>query len=153
MVSSDQEGPVSSEQPGFNDETSSARVDQATSEGQSTRLTLRVLRVDGLPHRSPAHMLRRSFGQAQRFSTSATDGSTTKETQALESRNQSVVWNETLGHFTIDGSSRLVLHLLAKREGRSDLVGTVEVPFEFTRFSSLHSMSPLHWISDRVSGT
>ncbi|KAI0261969.1 hypothetical protein BC834DRAFT_1034652 [Gloeopeniophorella convolvens] len=138
MGASDQGGPVLPEQFVSNVMTSGARVDQVTPEVQSTQFTLRVLRLDGLPHRSPVDMLRKTFGQAPHFSFCATDGITTRETQALESRNQSVVWNETLGHFTIDGSSCLVLRLFAKREGRSDLVGTVEVPSEFTRFSSLH---------------
>ncbi|KAI0258821.1 hypothetical protein BC834DRAFT_962945, partial [Gloeopeniophorella convolvens] len=84
-------------------------------------------------------MLRKSFGQAPQFSISATDGVITKETQGVESRNRSVTWDQMLEPFTIDDSSRLVLRLFVKREGRNDLLGTVEVPFEFTRFSSLHT--------------
>ncbi|KAI0258834.1 hypothetical protein BC834DRAFT_962954 [Gloeopeniophorella convolvens] len=136
MVTSHQEGPVSSGQLGSNDVTSG--VGQVTPEVQGTQFALKVLRVDGLPHRSAMDILRKLFGKSLRFSLNASDGVTTKETQALRSRNQSVVWNEMIGHFIIDGSSRLVLRLFAKRKGRSDLVGTVEVPFEFTRLSSLH---------------
>ncbi|KAI0267883.1 hypothetical protein BC834DRAFT_968781 [Gloeopeniophorella convolvens] len=93
--------------------------------------TLTVVRAEGLPH------LKTLFRKKERkYYATAIDGLRVERTSAIRSREQSVQWDEILSGLIVDPSSRLIVHVSARRTWLRDVrLGLLAIPFESIRSS------------------
>ncbi|KAI0271286.1 hypothetical protein BC834DRAFT_930264, partial [Gloeopeniophorella convolvens] len=106
-------------------------LDSSQQQPIPVRPTLTVIRAEGLPH------LRTLFRKKERrYYVTATDGLRVEKTSAIRSRGQAVQWNEILSGLTVDSSSRLIIHVFARRTWLKDVrLGLLAIPFESIRSS------------------
>ncbi|KAI0257718.1 hypothetical protein BC834DRAFT_1046985, partial [Gloeopeniophorella convolvens] len=97
-------------------------------------IRLQVIRLDGITHLDISQTRRTKlnpFSKKRYFFLTATDGSTTLETDVVRSKDGSVVWDQWIGNFSLNASSRLTLRLLTgKKSGKGSPLAVLELPFE-----------------------
>ncbi|KAI0260174.1 hypothetical protein BC834DRAFT_1035517, partial [Gloeopeniophorella convolvens] len=99
------------------------------------RPVLTVVRASDLPR------LKATFEESE-FYVTATDGVRTGRTSAVRSREWSVRWDETLSGFQVSPTTRLVVHVVARRRLLKDIpIGLLVIPFESLRPFSLREFN------------
>ncbi|KAH9074778.1 hypothetical protein EDB83DRAFT_2549485 [Lactarius deliciosus] len=104
--------------------SASQNVGRGPQIAESLHVEVSVLRAHNVPH------VKNLFGQ--KFFVAVTNQTTKKKTSSIPTEGATVQWNENLGVFILQPSSRLVLRLYAERFARRDvLIGRHEmIPVE-----------------------
>ncbi|KAH9054284.1 hypothetical protein EDB87DRAFT_1825179 [Lactarius vividus] len=97
----------------------------AESQGSLSRVEVIVLRARDLPH------IKKRLGFERRFYVTVTNDTKTEKTKTVQVDGPTVRWDQTLGAFSTQRSSHLILRLYEKRRLHADvLIGTQEIPVE-----------------------
>ncbi|KAH9032419.1 hypothetical protein EDB85DRAFT_1245516 [Lactarius pseudohatsudake] len=97
----------------------------AESQGSLSRVEVIVLRAHDLPR------IKKRLGLERRFYVTVTNDTKTEKTKSVQIDGPTVRWDQTLGAFSTQRSSHLILRLYEKRRIHADvLVGTQEIPVE-----------------------
>ncbi|KAH9055563.1 hypothetical protein EDB87DRAFT_1824562 [Lactarius vividus] len=97
----------------------------AESQGSLSRVEVIVLRAHDLPR------IKKRLGFERRFYVTVTNDTKTEKTKTVQIDGPTVRWDQTLGAFSTQRSSHLILRLYEKRRLHADvLIGTQEIPVE-----------------------
>ncbi|KAH8992358.1 hypothetical protein EDB92DRAFT_560619 [Lactarius akahatsu] len=112
-------GPLSSQNAG-----GSVRITESQgSTSQLLRVEVTVLRAHSVPR------IKGLFGRKRRFFVSVVNDATVMETKSVQIDGRTVQWDQTLGAFSAQRSSHLILRLYAKRSTSPNiLIGSRTIP-------------------------